>query len=104
MGWLEANPCANLRKMKENGPRRIVLNSEEIAEIVERRHRSESDRILYFMLLTGQRGGECKEVQGQTYQYSTVGEHFPLSTPKENAALKRSSMDLSRALAQIRKY
>ena len=47
---------------------------------------------------------EWQEVQGQTYQYSTVGEHFPLSTPKENAALKRSSMDPSRALAQIRKY
>ena len=51
-----------------------------------------------------QRHEEWQEVQGQTYQYSTVGEHFPLSTPKENAALKRSSMDLSRALAQLRKY
>ena len=51
-----------------------------------------------------QRYDEWKEVQGQTYQYSTVGEHFPRSTPKQNSALKRSSMDLSRALAQLRKY
>lgn len=63
MGWIEANPCVNLRKAKENGPRRVVLNSEEIAEIVARRDQSEADRVLYFMLLTGQRGGECKGVK-----------------------------------------
>jgi hypothetical protein len=42
---------------------------------------------------------EWEEVQGQTYGKS----NYPLSTPTENAALKRSSMDLTKALAKMRK-
>lgn len=44
---------------------------------------------------------EWESVQGEEYGYD--GRKYPISTPKENGAVKRSSMDLTRALAQLRK-
>lgn len=62
-GWIELNPCANLPKAQENPPEETVLTSEEIREIVDMRKTSGAARVLFFMLLTGQRPGECRDVQ-----------------------------------------
>jgi len=62
-GWIELNPCSNLPKAQENPPEEAVLNEDEIREIVDMRKTSGAARVLFFMLLTGQRPGECRDVQ-----------------------------------------
>lgn len=43
---------------------------------------------------------DWKKHQGQTY---FIGQDaYPVSTPKQNAALRRASLDLSRALSALR--
>ena len=48
------------------------------------------------------RHDEWKTQQGRTYK---SGEHtFTIYTPRENGALRRASLDLTRALADMRRY
>ncbi len=47
------------------------------------------------------RVSEWEIVQGNTY--TCGGYTFNANTPKENAAVKRASMDLTRALATLRR-
>jgi hypothetical protein len=44
---------------------------------------------------------EWKAKQGRTYEIGT--DVFTFDTPRENGALRRSSLDLSRALADMRR-
>jgi len=46
---------------------------------------------------------EWKAKQG-TYTMEGVDHLFRVYTPRENGALRRASMDLSRALADLRRY
>ena len=47
---------------------------------------------------------EWKAQQGRTYTMEGVDHLFTVDTPRENGALRRASMDLSRALADLRRY
>ena len=51
------------------------------------------------------RVAEWEAVQGKFYtvNYHNATDKFPIHTPKENGAVKRSSMDLTRSLANLRK-
>lgn len=47
---------------------------------------------------------EWRAKQGRTYKIEGLDNLFTVDTPRENGALRRASLDLSRALADMRRY
>ena len=52
------------------------------------------------------RVADWEKVQGQTYnvKYRGFDETYHVNTPTQNGAVKRSSLDLTRSLADLRNY
>lgn len=45
---------------------------------------------------------DWKKNQGATYTHAYTGDVIDIPSPKQNAALRRASLDLSRALSALR--